>query len=80
MTTSHYLLTTLALISCMFLNAQIPVHPGQTQYVLNEPVDISGDFYDFINTYYLADKLESFDPGNWFINVTKIQPDWLLTT
>jgi alpha-D-xyloside xylohydrolase len=63
MTTSHYLLTTLALISCMFLNAQIPVHPGQTQYVLNEPVDISGDFYDFINTYYLADKLESFDPA-----------------
>jgi alpha-D-xyloside xylohydrolase len=28
----------------------------------NEPVDISPDFKDFKNTYYLADKLAGFDP------------------
>jgi alpha-D-xyloside xylohydrolase len=42
--------------------AQIPVQPGHPQYVLNEPLDISGDFYDFTNTYYLADSVGSFDP------------------
>jgi alpha-D-xyloside xylohydrolase len=42
--------------------AQVPVQPGHPQYVLNEPVDISGDFYDFTNTYYLADSLGSFNP------------------
>ncbi len=31
--------------------------------LLNEPVDISGDFRDFANTYYLADKLAQFDPA-----------------
>ena len=30
--------------------------------LLNEPVDISGDFSDFKNTYYLADRIGSFDP------------------
>ncbi len=30
--------------------------------LLNEVVDISGDFRDFSNTYYLADSLGSFDP------------------
>jgi alpha-D-xyloside xylohydrolase len=29
----------------------------------NEPADISGDFADFRNTYYLADTLSSFDPA-----------------
>jgi alpha-D-xyloside xylohydrolase len=46
----------------LFSYAQIPLHPGKPQYVLNEPVDISGDFFDFTNTYYLADRLDSFDP------------------
>ncbi len=31
--------------------------------LLNEPVDISGDFRDFTNTYYLADSLTEFDPN-----------------
>jgi alpha-D-xyloside xylohydrolase len=35
---------------------------SQPFYLLNEPVDISGDFRDFTNTYYLADSLNSFDP------------------
>jgi len=30
---------------------------------LNEPVDVSGDFRDFSNLYYLADKLADFDPA-----------------
>ena len=30
--------------------------------LINEPVDISGDFRDFTNTYYLADSLTDFDP------------------
>jgi alpha-D-xyloside xylohydrolase len=36
---------------------------GGTGPLLNEPVDISGDFRDFTNLYYLADKLASFDPA-----------------
>jgi hypothetical protein len=30
--------------------------------LLNEPVDISGDFRDFSNLYYLADRVVQFDP------------------
>jgi alpha-D-xyloside xylohydrolase len=48
--------------SALSVTAQIPVQPGHPQYVLNEPMDISGDFYDFTNTYYLADSLASFVP------------------
>lgn len=36
----------------------------QNTNVLNEPPDISKDFEDFRNTYYLADELASFDPGS----------------
>ena len=31
--------------------------------LLNEPVDVSGDFRDFANLYYLADQLTGFDPA-----------------
>jgi hypothetical protein len=31
--------------------------------LLNEPVDISGDFHNFANLYYLADKFADFDPA-----------------
>ena len=31
--------------------------------LLNEPTDISPDFTDFKNTYYLADELVAFDPA-----------------
>lgn len=48
---------------CGMLHAQIPPQPGRPQYLLNEPIDISGDFHDFTNTYYLADSLASFDPA-----------------
>src|SRR5687767_8890765 len=36
-------------------------NPGPS--LLNEPVDISGDFRDFSHTYYLADRLASFEPA-----------------
>ncbi len=36
---------------------------GESGPLLNEPVDISPDFYDFTNLYYLADRLSSFDPA-----------------
>jgi alpha-D-xyloside xylohydrolase len=42
---------------------QIPMHsPDNNQVLLNEPLDISRDFRDFSNTYYLADSLAAFDP------------------
>jgi alpha-D-xyloside xylohydrolase len=36
---------------------------NQPPTLLNEPVDISPDFHDFTNTYFLADRLASFDPA-----------------
>jgi len=42
--------------------AQIPMHsPDKNQALVNEPIDISGDFRNFSNTYYVADSLSSFD-------------------
>ncbi|MGL1884968.1 MAG: alpha-xylosidase [Reichenbachiella sp.] len=35
----------------------------QNTGMLNEPMDISGDFSSFENTYYLADELTQFDPA-----------------
>jgi len=46
---------------CCVLSAQ---HHGYQPYLLNEPVDISPDFRDFTNTYFLADSLASFDASN----------------
>jgi len=43
------------------ISGQIPPTAPAT-HLLNEVVDISGDFRDFSNTYYLADSLGSFDP------------------
>ncbi|MBK7106480.1 MAG: alpha-xylosidase [Ignavibacteriae bacterium] len=44
-------------------NAQISYNsPDQNQSLLNEPIDISGDFRNFSNTYYVADSLSEFDP------------------
>jgi alpha-D-xyloside xylohydrolase len=31
--------------------------------LLNDPIDVSGDFRDFSNLYYLADRLTAFDPA-----------------
>ncbi len=37
--------------------------PDNNQTLLNEPFDISGDFRNFSNAYYLADSLSAFDPS-----------------
>jgi alpha-D-xyloside xylohydrolase len=44
--------------------AQIPMHSAdESQRLLNEVVDVSKDFRNFSNTYYLADRLTEFDPA-----------------
>ncbi len=44
--------------------AQMPVYtPDENNRLLNEMIDISGDFRSFANTYYCADKLIDFDPA-----------------
>lgn len=46
-------------------HAQAPYASGPSnQYLLNQPVDISEDFTNFTNTYFVADSLGSFDPAN----------------
>ncbi|WP_238480260.1 glycoside hydrolase family 31 protein [Mangrovibacterium lignilyticum] len=46
------------------LHAQTPYASGPTnQYLLNQPVDISEDFTNFTNTYFVADSLGTFDPS-----------------
>ena len=69
----------LSLAVCSFSNqvqAQLPIESGNpAQALLNEPVDISSDFRNFSNTYFVADSLSAFDPGTgngtvkWMRNV-----------
>ena len=40
--------------------AQVPTD-GSVQYLMNGPCDLSADFYDLGNTYFLADSLVDFD-------------------
>ncbi|MBR2191986.1 MAG: alpha-xylosidase [Bacteroidaceae bacterium] len=40
--------------------AQVPTDGG-VQYLMNGPCDLSADFYDLGNTYFLADSLVDFD-------------------
>jgi alpha-D-xyloside xylohydrolase len=54
-------LMTLSLNSAVYSQISIG-STGKTQALLNEPVDISGDFRNLSNAYYLADSLSSFDP------------------
>ena len=45
------------------VSAQLPLSsPAHNQRLLNEPVDISEDFYNFSNTYFVADSLTDFNP------------------
>jgi alpha-D-xyloside xylohydrolase len=46
------------------VSAQIPIHSSdKNQALLNEVIDLSSDFRNFSNTYYIADSLASFDPA-----------------
>ena len=49
-----------ALFSCLIATALWGANPPLP--LLNDPVDVSGDFRDFSNFYYLADQLTDFDP------------------
>lgn len=54
---------TILILTQVRLSGQIPIYsPDKNQELLNEPFDITGDFRNFTNTYYLADSLSSFDP------------------
>ncbi|MDZ4708300.1 MAG: hypothetical protein SH818_07845 [Saprospiraceae bacterium] len=39
------------------------LYAQSSQILLNEPLDLSGDFRNYSNTYFLADSLASFDPS-----------------
>jgi len=46
------------------IKAQLPLASGApNQRLLNEAVDISEDFQNFANTYFVADSLTEFDPA-----------------
>ncbi len=46
----------------IFVLVAASARPQSTQLLLNEPVDLSRDFKDYLNTYFLADSLVRFDP------------------
>src|SRR5208283_5350961 len=47
------------LTCCARLNAQVDRPPG----LVSDLVDISPDFHEYRNTFFLADKLAQFDPA-----------------
>lgn len=49
-----------AVFGSMYATAQIQTNAG-VQYLMNIQKDMSTDFYDLSNTYFLADSLASFD-------------------
>jgi alpha-D-xyloside xylohydrolase len=58
-----WILLSLLLASSLGIRAQLPIASGApNQRLLNEAVDISEDFRNFTNTYFIADNLEEFDP------------------
>lgn len=62
--TKHFTLIALCLSISLASYAQL-----QGFGIQNEPIDISPDFKDFKNTYYLADSLASFDPATGSGNI-----------
>ncbi|HEX9048679.1 MAG TPA: TIM-barrel domain-containing protein, partial [Verrucomicrobiae bacterium] len=49
--------------SCLCLSAATAFAAGSPFTLLNDPVDVSGDFRALENSYYLADKVSEFDPA-----------------
>ena len=49
----------LVVLAPLAVSAQTPYPP----YLMNQAVDISPDFHDFANGYFVADSLASFDPA-----------------
>lgn len=59
-----WILVSLFLLFFTGINAQLPLASGAPdQRLLNEAVDISEDFRNFTNTYFIADNLVEFDPA-----------------
>ncbi len=56
-----------------------PAKAEPTPELLSQPLDISGDFHDFKNTYFVADRLTKFDPAkaegdvSWRQNVYEVR-------
>jgi len=62
----------LPLLVCSFsVKAQL-----QQMGMQNEPLDISGDFSSFTNTYYLANELKAFDPATASGNVEYVRYEY----
>jgi alpha-D-xyloside xylohydrolase len=59
--------TVVALLACLcagfWAGEPFTLAAANPPRLLNDPVDISGDFHNFANLYYLADKLADFDPS-----------------
>ena len=51
----------LGIITILF--SPINLQSQSSQLLMNEPVDLSKDFKDYLNTYFLADSLASFNPA-----------------
>jgi alpha-D-xyloside xylohydrolase len=52
------------LFAGLFIGATCPLTAANPALpLLNEPIDVSADFRDFSDTYYLADRLAEFDPA-----------------
>ena len=44
--------------------------------LLNDPVDVSGDFHDLSNFYYLADRVADFDPATHTGNISWVRSQY----
>lgn len=54
----------LLIVVCFFIAPLCFGGPDSQQPgLLNDPVDVTSDFHDYANTYFLADHLDSFDPA-----------------
>jgi alpha-D-xyloside xylohydrolase len=49
-------------VSLFFIPTLFAASANQPPGLLSDPVDISSDFHDFTNTFFLADTLAAFDP------------------
>ena len=57
---NKHLLTLLSAL--LLLTWGTPLCAQSAQSLMNEPVDLSPDFKNYLNTYFLADSLAAFDP------------------
>lgn len=51
-----------AALTAVLILAMFCSHAQSTQLLMNNPVDLSPDFRDYLNTYFLADSLAAFNP------------------